>query len=347
MTPPLPQLEAHEEALALEAIEGTLAPAQRADLEALLSRHPGLRDHIAAMRSDRALVADLIFELPPDVDLVAPVLAKLEPEVLPLRRMEVPRRRRDVRWTPATGRRLALAAAVLLIAGFVGLYLRSQPNTPNVLPPVAADTPEAPVPPVLIAEGPGVDPPAMESPDPIAPERLLVAAEGFWEADRTLEPDLQRAVQLLGEGRLTIRVLARSEQAAREGLDAMQAGIPSRSTTWALAGRFDESLCQQWERIASQQPVWALDQQTNAMIEVPRPALIEVWSADVQLDAPALASLVHALSELGWRVHLEESREPLEVEPTSLSAALWWEQPPSTWRSTGCVPIVIDALVRP
>lgn len=347
MTPPLPQLDPNEEALALEAIEGMLAPEHRGALDALLARRPGLGEHIAAMRSDRVRLANLNFELPPEVDLVEPVLTKLEPEVLPLRRMEVPRRRRDVRCSPATGRRLALAAAVLLIAGFVGIYVRSQANKPGVHPPVAVDAPDVSNPPILIAEGSSVEPPAMESVDPIAPERLLVAAEGFWEADRTLEPDLQRAVQLLGEGRLAIRVLARSEQAAREGLDAMQAGITSRSTAWTLAGRFDESLCQRWERIASQQPVWALDQQTDAMIEVPRPALIEVWSADVQLDAPALASLVHALSELGWRVHLEESREPLEVEPTSLSSALWWEQPPSTWRSTGRVPIVIDALVRP
>lgn len=347
MSTRLPQLEVHEEALALEAIEGTLAPEQHGALEALLHRYPGLREHIAAMRSDRDRLADLPFELPPQADLVGSVLARLEPEVLPLRRMEVPRRRRDVRWSPATGRRFALAAAVVLIAGFTTAYVRSQLRKPSVHPPVAVDAPEAIVPPILVAESPSPELPISVPEDPIAPEHLLVAAEGFWEADRALEPDLRRAVQLLGEGRLSIRVLARSEQAAREGLDAMQAGLASRSTAWTLAGRLDASLCRRWERIASQQPVWAFDQQTDALIQVPRPALVEVRSAELQLDATALASLMHALSDLNWRVHLEEMSRPVDIEPASLESALWWDQPPSTWRPTGSVPIVIDALVRP
>ncbi|KAA0214040.1 MAG: hypothetical protein DYG94_02770 [Leptolyngbya sp. PLA3] len=347
MTSPLPQLNPHEEALVLEAIEGTLAPEQHAGLEALLTRHPGLQEHMAAMRSDRSRLADLTFELPPEVDLVAPVLARLEPEVLPLRRMEIPRRRRDVRWSPAAGRRLALAAAVLLIAGFTAAYVHSQVGTPRLRPPVAVDTPDTAHPPVIVAEGPDVDAPAMESADPIAPEQLLVAAEGFWEADRALEPDLKRAVQLLSEGRLAIRVLARSEQAAREGLETMRAGIASRSKTWALAGRVNDELCRRWERDASLQPVWAVDQQADTIIEVPIPTLLEVWSADLQLDATALASLTHALSELGWRVHLEEMSRPIDMEPGSLESALWWSEPNSTWHPSGSVPVVIDALVRP
>ncbi|MCL4221123.1 MAG: hypothetical protein KJZ65_07110 [Phycisphaerales bacterium] len=347
MSKPLPQLDPHEEALALEAIEGTLAPEQRGALEALLRRNPGLREHIAAMRSDRYRLADLPIELPSEVDLVEAVLARLEPEVLPLRRMDVPRRRRDGLWSPATGRRAALAAAVLLITGFTAAYVRSQMHKPSTHPPVAVDAPETIVPPMLVAEGSGTELPMASTEDPVASEELLVAAEGFWEADRALEPDLPRAVQLLGEGRLAIRVLARSEHAARAGLDAMHAGLASRSTAWTLAGRLDASLCRRWERIASQQPVWAFDRQTDDLIEVPRPMLVEVWSAELQLDATALASLVHALSKLNWRVHLEEMSRPVDIEPTSLESALWWDQPPSTWRPTGSVPIVIDALVRP
>lgn len=127
----------------------------------------------------------------------------------------------------------------------------------------------------------------------------------------------------------------------------MRAGIASRSKTWALAGRVDDELCRRWERDASRQIVWALDQHTNAMIEVPRPMLVEVWSAELQLDATALASLTHALSGLNWRVHLEEMSRPIDIEPTSLESALWWNEPIATWRSSGSAPIVIDALVRP
>lgn len=341
-----PDLTPAEEALLLSAVEGDLTPAQSSSLEQLLSRRPILRVELAGMRGDRSRLADLEFDLPCEPDFAQAVLARLEPEPLQLRKMDPPHRHLRVRWTGMGVQRLAAAAAVLIIAGFTAVYVRTQMSARGS----PGSTNQG-----VVEPGPGtglvIANPAenqVESITPAAPEpaRVLAVAEEVWKADRTEEPDLARATGLLAEGRLVVRVLATSNEQARNGLDAMQTGIETQSTAWAMAGRLSDDAAVRWDTPSSQPTVMAYDGQSETMIEVPRPNLLEVWSAQLEVDPTAIASLVHALARVGWTVHLEESSEPIAMEPDSLESAIWWNQSPSTWKARGSVPIVIDAIQR-
>ncbi|GAB4384435.1 MAG: hypothetical protein Kow0022_07000 [Phycisphaerales bacterium] len=340
-----PDLTPAEEALLLSAVEGGTPPDQGVALDRLLDRYPSLRGELAGMRADRRRLSDLQFDLPHEPDFVDAVLARLEPCPLHLQRMDVPRRRRGLRWTGAAVQRLAAAAAVLIIVGFSALYLR----TPSPSPGAAGSADQG-----MAELRPGDEPawadagggmPEAEVTPP-EPERVLAVAEQAWKADRTQEPDVARAAGLLADGRLVIRVLAPSDEQARRGLAAMRAGIEHQSTAWQLAGRLSPTLASRWDAPSASPTVLAYDGQAEAMIEVPRPRLLEVWSARVEVDPTAIASLVRALERVGWTVWLEESPEPIPLEPDALESAIWWDQSPSTWKVSSSVPIVIDAIRR-
>lgn len=339
-----PDLTPHEEAVLLEWIEESAAPETRRAAEALFADRPELRDYAQSLRSDRQrMLEELPLDLPEAPDLVEAVLAKLEPSApLQLRRMEAPRRHRRTQWSSAAVRRVAAAAAVLIIVGFTAAYIRSQNPTRPTPPPLAAND-QRPQPDQRLTQGPGVpDLVAPDSAPPALADRALALATEQWQQDRPAEPDLNQAAQLLAQGRLVVRVLATSDQQARDGLEIMRQGVDARSTAWALAERIDRTDATRWE--TPDRPVaYAMDDQTNTALAVPQPELIEAWAASIEPQPQAVASMLHTLTQLGWTVHLEESPEPIALEPASLDA-LWWTQPPSTWTPRAAAPIVIEAL---
>ncbi|RMH14066.1 MAG: hypothetical protein D6695_02235 [Planctomycetota bacterium] len=261
--------------------------------------------------------------------------------------MEPGRAHRRLRLSPTRIRTLAAAAAVLIIAAFGTLYVRSFRVAAPADDSIALTDP-VPAPPdqPSVADA-SADPSPVDAADAdrIAARAIEVATRQ-WTDQRAYEPNLDEAASLLVEGRLLIRVLARSDAEAHAGLSALQNGLDQNSRAWAIAGRIDPQNSRQWSRPLDQGPVMAYDEQADTMIQVPRRVLVEVWSAHVQAEPTAIASLVHVLDELGWTVRLEASPEPVNLTPDSLQDALWWTSAPSTWSVSGTVPIVIDALRR-
>lgn len=338
-----PQLSPHEEDVLLDWIEGSAAPEAGRAADALFRQRPDIHAYARLLWSDRQrVVEELSLDLSESPDLVESVLVELQPAPAELRRMDLPRHRRRLQWSSVAARRVAAAAAVLIIAGFTAAYIRSQSPSRPAPTPIASNNQDLPPSERLALEPLVPDDAAPDSTPPALADRALALATDQWRQDRPAEPDLNRAAQLLAEGRLVIRVLATSDETAREGLVVMQQGVDARSTAWALADRLNRAHAARWE--SPDRPVtFAMDEQTNARVAVPQPALIDAWCVRIEPDPQAVASMMHTLSQFHWNVHLEEAPEPIAIEPSSLDA-LWWTQPPSTWKPLATAPIVIEAL---
>jgi hypothetical protein len=123
----------------------------------------------------------------------------------------------------------------------------------------------------------------------------------------------------------------------------LAAGHEPDPPNWALVGPAP-ALAARFHRPAGD-PVYALDEPTGLTIQIPQPRLDAVWTARLDHDPAALASIVHSLESLGLIVRLEPAPEPIEPAP-SLEDALWFDRPPSTWQPAGLAPVVVEALHR-
>lgn len=340
----LDTLNPDQEALVLDAVEGVLTPSQRAAFDRLTAEHPRLEAEVARLSRTKAAVISM-----PEFDLSAPnlvasVFDRLDAESAPLqlRRMDLPHRHRRLPLSAGRVRSLVAAAALVLTAALSLSFLRSGNSTPQPAPgPTVADANPTP--------GDSTTPfetsdPAVELAAAAIEERTIELAHANWaQADRT-EPTLAEAVELLAENRLVIRALAPSSATATAGRDALAARLDATSAAWHLDGPASAALASRFKRPATE-AVYAMDDESGTMLEIPSPRLFAVWNARVDQTESAIASLVHNLRDLGLLVRLEASPDAVEFEP-ALDDALWWNRAPSTWQPVGAAPIVIDALDR-
>lgn len=340
----LDTLNPEQEILVTDAIEGTLDPAQRVAFDRLVAQQPEIADEVARLTRTKAAVtsiADDEFETPA---FAASVFDRLDAEWAPLqlRRMDPPHRHRRPPLSAGRVRSLAAAAALVLTAVLSVAFWRSNRPTPQPSPgPIATH--------VNPAAG-EVTPPA-ETTDPTIElaaaaieERTIERAHANWaHADRT-EPTLAQAVALLADNRLVVRCLAPSTATALAGRDAITGGLDTSSTAWRLLGPAPTSIASRFERPAAE-AVYAFDEPTGRTVEVPQPRLDGVWTARLDQDPAAIASLVHNLESLGLIVRLEAADAPVESAP-SLEDSLWFDRPPSTWQPFGEVPVVVERFER-
>ncbi len=348
--PNLDTLTPEQESLVLDAIEGQLRPDQMPDFEHLLAACPGLEAEIARLTGARNMLVSLGTLAEPEIDLTGPVLARVETlagfdadaEPLQLQHMDPPPRDR-MRISSAGVRSLAAAAAVLIIAALSFSYLRSGPAKPPVAPgPGIAAAPDP------TNNDPSTDPVIDAAPVLAEAEvelRRVELAQSHWGEGEASEPTLAEAAGLLSRGRLMIRTLAPAREIARTGLDALEAGLDSHSTAWHIVGPTPQALAARFDHPTAVGPLMAMDDQTGLTLEIPRARLLAVWTARVEPSAAAIASLMHGLEELGFKVRLEALSEPIELDDP-LEDALWWDRPPATWTPIESAPIIIDTLDR-
>ncbi len=346
----LDNLTPEQESLVLDAVEGELGPDQMPDFERLLAERPGLEAEIARLADTRSRVVSLGTLAEPEIDLSSPILARVETHAgfdaeaapLQLQHMEPPSRPR-LKLSSAGVRSLAAAAAVVIIAALSFSYLRSGSGKP----------PAAPGPGIAAAPDPATSDPSTDPAIDAAPVlaeaevelRRVELAQSHWTQVEASEPTLTEAAELLSRGQLVIRTLAPGREIAQAGLAALEAGLDSDSTAWHIVGPSTRTIAARFDHPTTTGPLMAMDDQSGLTLEIPRARLLDVWTARVEPNAAAIASLMHGLKELGFKVRLEALPEPIELDEP-LENALWWDQPPATWSPIESAPIVIDTLDR-
>lgn len=338
----LDTLNPQQEALALDAIEGVLAPTDRPRLDQLLAATPGLASEIDRLSRAKAATAALAALEPAEPDWAEAVVDRFEaerwhgsPSRASISRMDPQSRPLRFPVSARSARALAIAASLGVVAVLAFTFLESNTPNPHSPPvPAIAHADETPAP---IAAADPSDSSALA--DGAVEQRTLERAQTDWARTDSSEPTLDEAVALLADQRLVIRALAPRTEVARAGGDALDA----ESTAWKLLGPAP-ALAARFDRPATQ-AVFALDEPTGRTVEIPRPRLDAVWTARLDQDPAAIASLVHSLESLGLIVRLEAADEPIEPDPT-LDDALWWDRAPSTWQPFGMAPVVIDRLDR-
>ncbi len=353
--------------------------------ERLLTADPELAQRVELMAQDRVMLRTLGDETPPE-GLGDEIIAVLEREALlglragepstgslPIARMARIHRRRtrrqgSGRWlTHPAGAGLAVAALLVLAAGVVlQLLPNSSPPTPGPVasgetdnspleiasettspaPVVAADVPDAPV--NLAAESAAGDAAPIEIAD-AAP----VAGDLFTD-------DWDRALALLDEGRLLVRVRSASPEATLARLESFTARSPRAGQAWRLEDGVTESIATAMQqkfapteidtsplRMASDSgSAEPLVDQSNR--QPARSVMEGLYLVDARRDTAAMASLNAALSLGDGQVAVfEELAEPLEL-PSVLTpeAVLWWSRPASSWAERRYVPVVIERVER-
>jgi len=362
-------------------VEGDLG-CQEADAvrERLLAADPELAARVEMMCQDRVVVRTLGDEQPPD-GLADAVLGKLEREALlgladgesggtiPLSRVRMvrpspwARGARRLR-TPAV---MGLAmAAVLALA--IGIAMQVLPGSlPRPMPdgegPLALDTHQ----PDDRAAGPGGPTDmAVASDVPPAPAGLVTP---FAEAGSLAEPgpellftgDLDRALVLLGEGRLLVRVRSAEPEATVAQIGRLTGRAARPGEAWRLGGevaepvatalhtKFEPVVTGVEERIlASADGPEARGAAPRVSILVRPSALEAIYLADARADRAAMASLRAALSVGdGQAAVFEELAVPLEMpRVVTTESVLWWGRPASEWVGRSYVPIVVERVER-
>jgi len=340
----LDRLNPEQEALVLDEIEGVLDPSRRAAFDRLVAQHPGLDAEVGRLSRSKAAVTALTETEFAPPSLTAAVLEQLEADSAPLqlRRMDPPHRHRRLPLSAGRVRSLVAAAALVVTAVLSLSFLRTNSSTPSPAPgPAIADADPAisdTATPVESTDS------AIELAAAAIEERTVELAHANWALTDRAEPTLAEAVELLAEHRLVIRALAPSGATAIAGREALAGEMDATSNAWRVVGPAPLAIASRFERPAAE-AVYAMDDESGTMLEIPSPRLFAVWSARVDQSESAIASLVHSLRDLGLLVRLEASPEAVEFEP-SLEDALWWDRAPSTWQPVGAAPVVIDALDR-
>ncbi|HZW11042.1 MAG TPA: hypothetical protein VFF69_14160 [Phycisphaerales bacterium] len=367
-----------DETILAALVEGDLG-SREADVvrERLLAADPDLAARVELMERDRVMLRALGDETPP-TGLAESVVARLERDALlglsggadhvsmPVSVVRPGRTRGTgiAGWmTSPAGAGLAMAAVLALAVG-VTLQLTGGPRgaplggsgrpvegNPLMGEPSLAQHEPAPEPRVLgeAPAAPEQQPIALAAED--APEPVL---------ERVFTDDPDRALALLAEGRLLVRVRAAAPDAAAAEL-ARLAERPARpNEAFRIAADVPDPIVLAMEsryapaagepgpvEFASSEPSHRAAPDRPDVRE-PTSMLEAVYLADARLDASALASLRHALAlGDGKTAEFEELPEPLDL-PGVLTpdAVLWWARDPSEWSRRGYVPVVIERVER-
>ncbi|MFG0241179.1 MAG: hypothetical protein ACF8R9_00190 [Phycisphaerales bacterium JB054] len=366
-------------------IEGDLSGPEAHEVrERLLDADAELAQRVELMSQDRVVLRTLGDELPPE-GLDEAILEQLERAALlglqngepgtaslPVSRVgRLPQhRRRRMPWLhrPA-GAGLAAAALLVLSVGVVMQLLPSGPRPAPVGPlasgelahdaaasdlsatepsqtAIAGDVPTPPPETTLATEV------AAAKQDPAHPGAAAVTGEIF-------TGDWDRALALLDEGRLLIRVRSASPEATLTRLEPLSARTARAGEAWRLEHDVTEPLAvAMHQKFAIPLPDPA-DQFIAAENGVRRPlvvpsltegrsALEGIYLVDARRDTAAIASLNAALSLGDGQVAVFEAlAEPLEL-PGVLTpdAVLWWSRPASSWSERRYVPVVIERVDR-
>ncbi len=343
----LDTLTTDQESLVIDAIEGELRPEYEPMLKQLLATNPGLDVEIARLTQTRSQMRALEVTIEPNAGFVPQVMARLEEATAPLqlRHMDAPVRSHRS-WIPASAARpLAAAAAVLIIAALGFSFFGDGSNNTTTTPgPLADNSPDDL--PIAPHDFIPQTPEAIAVAQAEAESRSFEAAERVWTEVAEAEPTLAEAVELLAAGRLVIRGLAPQPDIARAGAASIAQGLDSQSNAWAFVNPLNRASMARFEPQLTDSPVFAVDEPTGLRVQLPQPRTVSAWSAEIAIDAPALASIVHNLRELGLRVRFEAIETPFASQP-DLESAIWWDESPESWRSTSMAPVIIDALDRP
>lgn len=347
-----------DEAALLAYLEGEL-PAEPARRVALaLAREPAWRDRLAELAADRRALVALPQEQAPE-DLMARVAEQLERELLiglgqgesaqagPLRAVKTPplaiRMGGRVRgWLrplidEPLGRKLALAAGLLLMAGGVGyLGIRELgnpgPGTPGIEPsrPLALAQPEidaAPADAGAIATLAAAEP---------APEIVPLTAD--------------TGVPLLADRRLGIRLVAQDPARAEAwvaGLSSTAGRYASRGAAPSLALALgDGAAAGRSAALARSMAQPEAARSLEAIAPDAGPAAQAPVLIEFELDGATLASFVRAAErEAGVRVELfelgPEAASLLEAPAGGIDDLLWWNAGPEHWTPRRIAPVVI------
>ncbi len=353
--------------------------------ERLLKADPELAQRVELMARDRVMLRTLGDETPPE-GLGDEIIAQLEREALlglragepstgslPIARMarihhRRTRRQGSGRWlTRPAGAGLAVAALLVLAAGVV---LQLVPNsTPPAPGPVAsAETDDTPL---AVASETTSPAPVVAADVPDAPAALAAKtaagdaapaeiAEAAPVTGELFTDDWGRALALLDEGRLLVRVRSASPEATLARLEPLAARAPRAGQAWRLEDGVTEPIATAMQQkfaptavdttplrlAADAGPAEPLVDRSH--LQPARSAMAGLYLVDARRDTAAMASLNAALSLGDGQVAVfEELTEPLEL-PRVLTpeAVLWWSRPASSWVERRYVPVVIERVER-
>lgn len=360
-------------------VEGDLDPeAAEAAHETLLSADPDLAQLVEMMSRDRVMVRTIGDETPPP-GLDEVIIGRLEREVLlglrsgepgtrslPVSQVGRERHRHQrggTRWLqrPA-GAGLAAAALLVLAVGVVLQMLPARPQQPLVSPLAQGDTQADAAAEMVTPTAVAGDRPTPPTDPAVVPERVSpgpgTRLAGELADGEIFTGDWDRALALLDEGRLLIRVRSASPEATHARLVPLRERAPRAGQAWRLEEEVDPALAIAMQEkfampVADTGPLAIAADDTPARLMVepldpPRTVLEGVYLVDARRDSSAIASLNAALSLGDGQVAVFEALpEPLEL-PAVLTpdAVLWWARPASSWSERRYLPVVIERVER-
>lgn len=376
-----------DESTLLALIEGDLRPSAQADVRRKLAAHPELAALIDRMIADRRHI-QLLPAVPVPDGLVEGAMAIAQRDTMTSLKLveaqpgpiavSIPLRSRQSWWT-----RSKVAAALLLAAGgTIVIYATTKGQRPAGTPRVGDPgtlakgplTPSGPTnPQPLLADNlptPHIDstPPAVPI-DEIPDTRLtLAAAPGpsvvfpMLPAE-TSEDHLQRALSLAREGRLVVRVIARTSAIAQTEVAALSSRRES-GRIWTLNREAPAEIiaavarppASPTPRPEATQPALA-----DSQWQVPMRPLLRIDPSLPTYDGPqnrekvclasvspsigALQSLQTVLTERLGAVSFAElpSSAPTAATPAvTADSVLWWTQAPAQWSAWIDVPVIVE-----
>ena len=181
--------------------------------------------------------------------------------------------------------------------------------------------------------------------------------------------DASRALALLDEGRLLVRVQSVVPLRTTNNLAQLVSRRSSPSQAWHLERDVPSAVLASVDALLTPEtvpavtgPIVMADSQNpdHARLAAPdsdssqaprvRPisALSAMYLADTRHDAAALASLLAALSlGDGQRAVFEELAKPVKIPPVyTQESVLWWSRSPSQWVRRANVPVVVERIER-
>jgi len=339
-----------DEATLLEWIEGQLPPGRHRQLSLRIAQNPELSARLDAMRMDRFNLNAMGVETAPD-GLLSAVADVLERDALlaledgepmsdgPPVSLVTPSR--TSMFADRTGRRLAMAAGLLIVVGglsWIGVSMMDRPPAPNIDESFALNAPDAPrVEPLSPAE------PVEETAEPESRPTDL-AARATDDRDRRSDPPeltAERAAMLLAEGRLIIRVRAGDGDEALGWVERLE----SRDGPIRITREVPRELASAIEPSAVELPVLAADD-VEALPPPPEIAIEAIVLVEMPGDERTLAQALASLQREDGvtRATFEEVADPLAIPGagTTPESVLWWRNPPETWKPRFGVPVVFE-----
>ncbi len=390
-----------DEATLLAWVEGELPPEMHRRVSLALSREPRLRELAEGMIADRDDFRSMGDETAP-TGLLADVADALEREMLvgleeegvalsskPPRSVVAGRiapgggsrksrfGRANGLWQDRFGRRLAMAAGLLLVvggAGTLGVLLWPDRSTPLTPSPSIFDGPialgeheESPLEQRLIRPDPETEPIRIaEAPEPAqtSAQRDLIGetdpppgrvAEAAPPSPSGRPVDTARAAQLAAEGRLLVRVRSVDLGEMLAGFDRLgtqrRVDVVPRDTIAGELDRLTVALEQERRRLdiiawASEPPSERRRESRSGGERQSKPRLLDeqVRVIEVAPDSRELALLrSRLLDEQALLVEFFATDEPMPVgTPPSVDDLLWWTLPPDRWTARVRVPVLIE-----